>query len=48
MLAEKSRTVAREIYGASNIQVPGPVAKRLAGYEAAGFGRVPVCIAKTQ
>ena len=48
MLAEKIRTVAREMYGASDIQVPGPVAKRLASYEAAGFGRVPVCIAKTQ
>ncbi len=47
-LTEKIRTIAREIYGASDIQVPAPVAKRLAGYEAAGFGEVPVCIAKTQ
>ena len=47
-LTDKIRTIAREIYGASDIQVPAPVAKRLAGYEAAGFGEVPVCIAKTQ
>ena len=47
-LTEKIRTIAREIYGASDIQVPAPIAKRLAGYEAAGFGGVPVCIAKTQ
>ena len=47
-LAEKIRAIARGIYGASDIQVPAPVAKRLAGFEAAGFGGVPVCIAKTQ
>ena len=47
-LTDKIRTIAREIYGASDIQVAAAVAKRLAGYEAAGFGGVPVCIAKTQ
>ncbi|HEY0204718.1 MAG TPA: formate--tetrahydrofolate ligase, partial [Acetobacteraceae bacterium] len=47
-LADKIRTIARSIYGASDIQVPAPVAKRLAAFEAAGFGGVPVCIAKTQ
>jgi len=47
-LTDKIRTIAREIYGASDVQVPAPVAKRLAGYEAAGFGGLPVCIAKTQ
>nr|WP_294525933.1 formate--tetrahydrofolate ligase [uncultured Rhodopila sp.] len=47
-LAEKIRTVAREIYRATDIALPDAVAKRLASFEAAGFGGVPVCIAKTQ
>jgi formate--tetrahydrofolate ligase len=47
-LAEKIRTVAREIYRAADISLPASVQKRLAGWEAAGFGRLPVCIAKTQ
>ncbi len=47
-LAEKLRTVAREIYRASDIALPAPVAKRLAAFEAAGHGGLPVCIAKTQ
>ena len=47
-LADKIRTIARGIYGAADIQVSAPVAKRLAAFEAAGFGGVPVCIAKTQ
>jgi len=47
-LADKIRAIARGIYGAADIQVPAPVAKRLVAFEAAGFGEVPVCIAKTQ
>ena len=47
-LLEKLRTVAREIYRASDVSVPGAAAKRLAAFEAAGFGHVPVCVAKTQ
>ncbi len=47
-LAEKLRTVARELYRAADIAIPAPVAKRLAGFEAAGHGGLPVCIAKTQ
>jgi len=47
-LAEKIRTIAREIYRATDIQLPGAVAARLARFEVMGFGRVPVCIAKTQ
>ena len=47
-LAEKLRTIAREIYRATDIQLPPAVAKRLAGFEAQGFGHLPVCIAKTQ
>ena len=47
-LAEKLRTVAREIYRAANVSIPPAVAKRLAAFEAAGFGHLQVCIAKTQ
>ena len=47
-LADKLRTVAREIYRAADIALPASVAKRLAAFEAAGHGGLPVCIAKTQ
>ncbi|HTE37704.1 MAG TPA: formate--tetrahydrofolate ligase, partial [Reyranella sp.] len=47
-LVEKIRTIAREIYRASDISVPKPVRDQLASFEAMGFGKVPVCIAKTQ
>ncbi len=47
-LADKIRTIARRIYRAADVAFPPPVLKRLAAFEAAGFGGVPVCIAKTQ
>jgi formate--tetrahydrofolate ligase len=47
-LADKIGTIAREIYHAGDVAIPATVAKKLAGFEAAGFGHVPVCIAKTQ
>jgi formate--tetrahydrofolate ligase len=47
-LAEKLRTVAREIYRAADIALPDAVAAKLARFEAQGFGQVPVCVAKTQ
>jgi formate--tetrahydrofolate ligase len=47
-LAEKLATVAREIYRAEGIDLAPAAAKRLAAIEAAGFGHLPVCIAKTQ
>jgi len=47
-LADKIRTIAKEIYRASDISVPDAIARRLKGFEDAGFGDVPVCIAKTQ
>ncbi len=46
-LADKLRTVAREIYRAGDVALAPSAAKRLAGYEADGFGALPVCIAKT-
>lgn len=47
-LADKIRTIAQTIYRASDIALPEAVARRLKGFEDAGFGNVPVCIAKTQ
>jgi formate--tetrahydrofolate ligase len=47
-LTDKIRTIAREIYRAADVSLPPPVQRKLAGYEAAGFGHLPVCIAKTQ
>jgi formate--tetrahydrofolate ligase len=47
-LYEKIRTIAREIYGAADISAPKPVRDQLASFEAMGYGKVPVCIAKTQ
>lgn len=47
-LAEKIRTIAREIYGAADIKLEGTSAADLKNFEAMGFGELPVCIAKTQ
>ncbi|MBV9077430.1 MAG: formate--tetrahydrofolate ligase [Methylobacteriaceae bacterium] len=47
-LAEKIRTVATRLYGAKGIMVEGRAGARLNEIEAAGFGHLPVCIAKTQ
>ena len=47
-LAEKIRTVAREIYRADDIALTPAVERRLKNFEDAGFGNLPVCIAKTQ
>ena len=47
-LAQKLRTIAREIYRAADVSIPAPVAARLTRFEEQGFGHVPVCVAKTQ
>jgi formate--tetrahydrofolate ligase len=47
-LADKIRSIAQQIYRASDISMSDAVARRLKGFEDAGFGDVPVCIAKTQ
>jgi formate--tetrahydrofolate ligase len=47
-LARKIETVAREIYRASAVAIAAPAQRRLKALEAAGHGRLPVCIAKTQ
>ncbi len=47
-LIEKIRTVAKTIYGATDIAVDKSVEDQIKRAEAEGFGRHPVCMAKTQ
>ena len=47
-LRQKLETVAREIYGAAGISADAKVTARFAELEAAGYGNLPVCVAKTQ
>jgi formate--tetrahydrofolate ligase len=47
-LLAKLETVAREIYRADGVSAPSSVRSRLKEMEAAGFGHLPVCVAKTQ
>ena len=46
-LRDKIRTVAQKVYGADDIDVSPAASKQLDTYEKAGFGHLPVCIAKT-
>ena len=45
---EKLLTVCRDIYGAKDVVYSAAAKKQLAEIKACGFGRLPVCIAKTQ
>ena len=47
-LYEKIRTIAREIYRAKDISADKPVRDQLSAFEQMGYGKFPVCIAKTQ
>jgi formate--tetrahydrofolate ligase len=47
-LIEKIRTIATEIYRAKGISADKPVRDQLAQFEQLGYGKLPVCIAKTQ
>ncbi len=47
-LADKIRTIATKIYGASGISLSAVAARSLKDFEDLGFGHLPVCIAKTQ
>src|SRR5712675_1970509 len=47
-LIEKIRTIAQEIYRAKDIDVPKSVRDQLESFEKMGYGKAPVCIAKTQ
>jgi len=46
-LEEKMRIIAREIYGAADIELSELARKRIETYERQGFGNLPICMAKT-
>jgi formate--tetrahydrofolate ligase len=46
-LREKIEAIALRIYGARGVEYDAVAARQLDAYEASGFGRLPVCIAKT-
>jgi formate--tetrahydrofolate ligase len=46
-LKEKIETIAARVYGADGVEYSPVATKQLATYEAAGFGTLPVCVAKT-
>ena len=47
-LTEKIETVAKEIYGAGSVKYSPVAVKQLKKLEELGFGKMPVCMAKTQ
>ncbi len=47
-LLEKVRTIAQKIYRAKDIDASKAVRDQLATFESMGYGKLPVCIAKTQ
>lgn len=47
-LLDKIEAVAKKIYGASSVTMEGKIRRQILKMEADGFGRLPVCIAKTQ
>ncbi|MFZ9937835.1 MAG: formate--tetrahydrofolate ligase [Luteolibacter sp.] len=47
-LMEKFDCVARKVYGADGISTNTSINRQIAALEAGGFGKLPVCIAKTQ
>jgi formate--tetrahydrofolate ligase len=47
-LVDKIRTICREIYRAKDIAMDKSVRDQLASFEAMGFGKFPICMAKTQ
>ncbi|MDH3706695.1 MAG: formate--tetrahydrofolate ligase, partial [Acidimicrobiia bacterium] len=46
-LRDKIQTVATRVYGADDVEYSAAATTQLDTYEAAGFGHLPVCIAKT-
>jgi len=47
-LFEKIETVAKQIYGAKELTAEAKVRNQLHEWEQAGYGKFPICIAKTQ
>jgi methylenetetrahydrofolate dehydrogenase (NADP+)/methenyltetrahydrofolate cyclohydrolase/formyltetrahydrofolate synthetase len=47
-LEDRLRTIATKMYGAKDIELSELAKKQITQYEEQGFGKLPVCIAKTQ
>ncbi|CDF35856.1 formate--tetrahydrofolate ligase [Chondrus crispus] len=47
-LREKIEVIATKVYGASGVEFSENATRRLEMYQARGFGKMPICIAKTQ
>ncbi|MGD6845039.1 formate--tetrahydrofolate ligase [Bacillus infantis] len=47
-LEEKIRTIVQKVYGGADVEFAGKAKKQLADFETFGWGRLPVCMAKTQ
>ncbi|MFZ0239108.1 MAG: formate--tetrahydrofolate ligase [Xanthobacteraceae bacterium] len=47
-LFEKIRIIAREIYRAKDVTADKSVRDQLASFESMGYGKFPICVAKTQ
>jgi formate--tetrahydrofolate ligase len=46
-LRDKIKTVATRVYGADHVEYDLAASRQITSYEQAGFGHLPVCIAKT-
>lgn len=47
-IADKIKTIAKEIYGADDVTFTKKVFNKIKKYEAQGLGDLPICVAKTQ
>ena len=47
-LFEKVRTIAREIYRADDVVADKTIRDQLKTWESMGYGKFPICVAKTQ
>lgn len=47
-IKEKIETISKEIYGADGVEYSDLANKQIETYEQAGFGNMPICMAKTQ
>ncbi|HHY42433.1 MAG TPA: formate--tetrahydrofolate ligase [Thermoanaerobacterales bacterium] len=47
-IKEKIRAIAQKIYGADDVVFTDKALKEIANFEKLGFGKMPVCMAKTQ
>ena len=46
-LREKIETIATRVYGASGVEFSPAAGRQIDNYERHGFGRLPICVAKT-